>query len=174
MDEADILADTKAILAHGRVRCVGTSLHLKMRFGLGYILTIIKNDRTTGGALIAELAALVQRFIQDAQLSRDVGLEVVFRLPLKTSAKFAALFEALDERKRAGVIADYSMSMTTLEEVFLRLENDASILDVDVGSSEKLSEVKKEKKTESLTYSKVHVDMKTDYAAGTKIAIFRP
>jgi ABC-type multidrug transport system ATPase subunit len=39
MDEADILADRKAILSRGRVRCYGSSLFLKNRFGIGYHLT---------------------------------------------------------------------------------------------------------------------------------------
>merc|ERR1711871_120806 len=36
MDEADLLADQKAIIAHGRLRCVGSSMFLKSHFGLGY------------------------------------------------------------------------------------------------------------------------------------------
>ena len=39
MDEADILADRKAIMSKGKIRCYGSSLFLKNRFGLGYHLT---------------------------------------------------------------------------------------------------------------------------------------
>ena len=39
MDEADLLADRKAIISHGSLRCYGSSLFLKNRFGLGYYLT---------------------------------------------------------------------------------------------------------------------------------------
>jgi ATP-binding cassette, subfamily A (ABC1), member 5 len=38
MDEADLLADRKAILTRGKLRCIGSSLFLKNRFGLGYHL----------------------------------------------------------------------------------------------------------------------------------------
>jgi ATP-binding cassette subfamily A (ABC1) protein 5 len=38
MDEADILADRKAILTKGKLTCIGSSLFLKNRFGLGYHL----------------------------------------------------------------------------------------------------------------------------------------
>lgn len=38
MDEADILADRKAIMSRGTLRCVGSSLFLKNRFGVGYHL----------------------------------------------------------------------------------------------------------------------------------------
>ena len=39
MDEADILADRKAILTKGEIRCFGSSLFLKYNFGVGYHLT---------------------------------------------------------------------------------------------------------------------------------------
>lgn len=38
MDEADFLADRKAIISFGTIRCAGTSLFLKHRFGVGYHL----------------------------------------------------------------------------------------------------------------------------------------
>lgn len=38
MDEADLLADRKAIVRRGTLRCSGSSLFLKNRFGTGYHL----------------------------------------------------------------------------------------------------------------------------------------
>ena len=38
MDEADILADRKTIMSKGQLRCTGSSLFLKNRFGVGYHL----------------------------------------------------------------------------------------------------------------------------------------
>ncbi|KAG2768751.1 hypothetical protein Pcac1_g20084 [Phytophthora cactorum] len=40
MDEADILGDRIAIMAEGEMRCCGSSLFLKNRFGAGYNLTL--------------------------------------------------------------------------------------------------------------------------------------
>jgi ATP-binding cassette, subfamily A (ABC1), member 3 len=45
MDEADILGDRIAIMAGGVVKCCGSSLFLKNRFGIGYNLVIAKKDR---------------------------------------------------------------------------------------------------------------------------------
>ena len=36
MEEADILGDRIAIMAKGKLRCLGTSLRLKQKFGSGY------------------------------------------------------------------------------------------------------------------------------------------
>ena len=42
LEEADILGDRIAIMSEGLVRCSGTSLFLKTRFGAGYVLSMAK------------------------------------------------------------------------------------------------------------------------------------
>lgn len=42
MDEADILGDRIAIISHGKLCCVGSSLFLKNQMGTGYYLTLVK------------------------------------------------------------------------------------------------------------------------------------
>lgn len=43
MDEADFLGDRVAIISHGQLRCAGSSLFLKSRLGVGYLLVLVKN-----------------------------------------------------------------------------------------------------------------------------------
>ncbi len=45
MDEADILGDRICIMAEGKIKCLGSSLFLKNRYGVGYNLVIAKKDR---------------------------------------------------------------------------------------------------------------------------------
>lgn len=42
MDEADVLGDRIGIMSAGKIRCLGSSLFLKNRYGAGYKLTIVK------------------------------------------------------------------------------------------------------------------------------------
>uniref|UniRef100_A0A6Q2ZH21 P-type phospholipid transporter n=1 Tax=Esox lucius TaxID=8010 RepID=A0A6Q2ZH21_ESOLU len=44
MDEADILGDRIAIISHGKLCCVGSSLFLKNQLGTGYYLTLVKKN----------------------------------------------------------------------------------------------------------------------------------
>ncbi|XP_041653310.1 phospholipid-transporting ATPase ABCA1b [Cheilinus undulatus] len=44
MDEADILGDRIAIISHGKLCCVGSSLFLKNQLGTGYYLTLVKKE----------------------------------------------------------------------------------------------------------------------------------
>ena len=46
MDEAEVLGDRIAIMAEGCLRCVGSSLFLKKKYGVGYNLTVEKSSKT--------------------------------------------------------------------------------------------------------------------------------
>ena len=57
MEEADILGDRIAIMAKGRLRCIGTSIHLKNRFGAGFIVTVgISSGNQSAATLRGEAA----------------------------------------------------------------------------------------------------------------------
>ncbi|CAM9223755.1 unnamed protein product [Phaeothamnion confervicola] len=53
LDEADVLGDRVAIMAHGRLRCAGSPLFLKSRFGLGYKLSLVRARRGEPGSAAA-------------------------------------------------------------------------------------------------------------------------
>ena len=42
MDEADILGDRIGIMAGGKMTCIGSPMFLKNRFGVGYVMTVVK------------------------------------------------------------------------------------------------------------------------------------
>jgi ATP-binding cassette subfamily A (ABC1) protein 3 len=47
MDEADILGDRIGIMTAGKIVCLGSSLFLKNRYGVGYNLTMVKKSKET-------------------------------------------------------------------------------------------------------------------------------
>ena len=119
MDEADLLADRKAIIAKGRLRCVGSSLFLKNRFGIGYHLTVeIKK-----GTDVDVVNHLIQSNIRDAQIERFTTSEVFYILPPTETQLFPKLFNALEQNisKSDAFVKTFGISMTTLEEVFLKI-----------------------------------------------------
>ena len=72
MDEADLLADRIAVMSAGKLSCLGSSLFLKARFGLGYTLTVVQADGADGGAKQA-VSQLVSRHVASAQLLSEAG-----------------------------------------------------------------------------------------------------
>jgi len=120
MDEADILADRKAILSNGNIRCEGSSLFLKSRFGLGYHLNIV----TGQGCNVKALETLIGKFIPQFVLLKQMGIDYAYNLPMASVNNFPQLFTALEENKDTLKIQTYFISMTSLEEVFLNLEKE--------------------------------------------------
>ncbi|XP_025262178.1 ATP-binding cassette sub-family A member 5 isoform X3 [Camponotus floridanus] len=124
MDEADILADRKAVISKGKLRCCGSSLFLKNKFGIGYHLTLVLE----GNAREHAINRLVMSHVSKAEKARRHGRELSFILPHNSVENFASLFTAIEHEiktrsSRLG-ISSYGVSMTTLEEVFLHLEKD--------------------------------------------------
>uniref|UniRef100_A0A671P324 Cholesterol transporter ABCA5 n=1 Tax=Sinocyclocheilus anshuiensis TaxID=1608454 RepID=A0A671P324_9TELE len=137
MDEADILADRKAVISQGQLKCVGSSLYLKTKCGVGYHLRM----SVTEGCEAENITSLVKQHVPKAQLSRQQEAELTFTLPFESMDTFPGLFAELDCRPDLGII-NYGVSMTTLEDVFLRLEAEAEVdqADYSVFNQEKVED----------------------------------
>uniref|UniRef100_H3H5H8 ABC transporter domain-containing protein n=1 Tax=Phytophthora ramorum TaxID=164328 RepID=H3H5H8_PHYRM len=118
MDEADILGDRIAIMAEGEMRCCGSSLFLKNRFGAGYNLTLVKDDAKCDDDAVA---AFVKSYVPAAQPLSNVGSEIAFQLPLHSSSSFATMFADMDNQLQSLGLLSYGVSVTTLEEVFIKV-----------------------------------------------------
>ncbi|CAM9889128.1 unnamed protein product, partial [Hapterophycus canaliculatus] len=129
MEEADHLGDRVAMLRKGKLRCAGSPLFLKSRFGLGYKLTLVKAGESFAPN---SLTSLVLSHVADAQTLSAAGGEISFRLPREKSANFPGLFRALEAGRGAMGIGGYGVSITSLEEVFLSLEREGRLTDAAV------------------------------------------
>uniref|UniRef100_A0A8C4X0D4 ATP-binding cassette, sub-family A (ABC1), member 3b n=1 Tax=Eptatretus burgeri TaxID=7764 RepID=A0A8C4X0D4_EPTBU len=121
MEEAEVLADRLAILAHGRLQCCGSPLFLKHRYGAGYRMVVVKRAE----ADVAWINKLVQSHIPDAELARNAGAELAFILPTSSTHMFVWLFTELERRREELGITSYGVSVTPMEEVFLSVSEKA-------------------------------------------------
>ncbi|KAF9424045.1 hypothetical protein HW555_000754 [Spodoptera exigua] len=76
MDEADILGDRVAIMAQGRLQCVGSPYFLKRHYGVGYTLVVVKDDDFDFEAC----TALINKYIPDTIVKEDRGTEITYNL----------------------------------------------------------------------------------------------
>uniref|UniRef100_A0A3Q3R5P0 ABC transporter domain-containing protein n=1 Tax=Monopterus albus TaxID=43700 RepID=A0A3Q3R5P0_MONAL len=125
MDEADILADRKAVISQGQLKCAGSSLYLKVKCGVGYHLRMSISE----GCHAEMITSLVKQHVPKAKLSRQHEAELTFTLPFESRDTFPGLFSELDSQPNLGI--NYGVSMTTLEDVFLRLEAEAEVDQAD-------------------------------------------
>ncbi|XP_029463774.1 ATP-binding cassette sub-family A member 12 [Rhinatrema bivittatum] len=127
LDEAEVLSDRIAFLEQGGLKCCGSPLYLKEKFGDGYHLTLTKKYRNLESTNLCDteaVTALIQSHIPEASLKEDIGGELVYLLPsynAGVSRSYLSLLRSLDADMNDLQIGCYGISDTTIEEVFLKL-----------------------------------------------------
>jgi len=98
MDEADFLGDRIAIMGGGKLICCGSPEFLKDRFGVGYNLTIVKQDNNVKSEPIIQF---IQSVIPSAAVLSNVSAEITVQLRNDSIDKFPAVFLGLDSQKES-------------------------------------------------------------------------
>lgn len=117
MDEADILGDRIGIMTGGQLICLGSSLFLKNRFGVGYNLTMVKKTKEPN----TQVGEYLARHLGEVKMLSEVSSEITYQIPTALSNRFKDFFSNFDMSLDSLNIRSYGISVTTLEEVFLRV-----------------------------------------------------
>ena len=118
MDEADFLGDRVGIMGDGKLLTCGSSLFLKQKFGCGYDLTVVK---TAADIPSLPIEKIVAENCENMKSVGDIGMELKFQLPVESAHKFQKIFKTLEDDKNILGIQTFGVSLTTLEEVFLKV-----------------------------------------------------
>ncbi|KAM4813644.1 phospholipid-transporting ATPase ABCA3-like [Urocitellus parryii] len=117
MDEADTLGDRIAILAMGTLQCCGSSMFLKQIYGAGYHIVMQREPHCD----VEKISAMIQSHVPGAMLEDDIGDELSFVLPKEYTHRFEALFDELEKNQKEMGIANFGVSITTMKEVFFKV-----------------------------------------------------
>ena len=113
MEEADILGDRIAIVHGGRLKCYGTSMFLKKQYGYGHIeVTLSTKSWCNADKIINKFDPKTQQITVDSE-------KIVLSVP-NTETLPETLDKVENQKKNLGVTG-ISVSLITLEEVFLRV-----------------------------------------------------
>uniref|UniRef100_UPI001A9D739E retinal-specific phospholipid-transporting ATPase ABCA4 n=1 Tax=Ictidomys tridecemlineatus TaxID=43179 RepID=UPI001A9D739E len=121
MEECEALCTRLAIMVKGTFQCLGTIQHLKYKFGDGYIVTMkIKSPKDD---LLPDLNP-VEQFFQgnfpgSVQRERHYNM-LQFQV---SSSSLARIFQLLLSHKDSLFIEEYSVTQTTLDQVFVNFAN---------------------------------------------------
>ena len=129
MDEADILGDRIAIMAKGKISCVGSSIFLKSKFGVGYNLTLVKSNTEQSDTILPYLRSQLGDKVTKQS---EIQSEMTVQIPHEYDNKFAKFFERFDQELSKLKIRSYGISITTLEEVFLKVGHLDDPLKIDI------------------------------------------
>ncbi|KAJ1419179.1 P-loop containing nucleoside triphosphate hydrolase protein [Ochromonadaceae sp. CCMP2298] len=113
MEEVEALCTRMCVMVSGRLQCIGSSQHLKSRFGLGYQVEVRSKP-----ACVDAVVHLCKQVLPSAEVQEVHGGYV--RLRTSQDVDLAEAFRALEGNKARLQILDYSISQCTLEQVFIQ------------------------------------------------------
>jgi ATP-binding cassette subfamily A (ABC1) protein 3 len=109
------------IMVAGGLKCTGTLQHLKNKFGTGFEVQLRVSAAADVGAA---RAGLEQLFGADGLAWSEIrGTKMAFALP--QTAVLSSVFERLGAHTRELGVEDYTVSQSSIEQVFLRIAAEA-------------------------------------------------
>ncbi|KAI1891442.1 hypothetical protein AGOR_G00143860 [Albula goreensis] len=124
MEECEALCTRLAIMVNGTFKCLGTIQHLKYKFGDGYVVTMKIRAAKPGMApdlnpVEAFLESSFPGCVQREKHYNTLQYEVA-------SSSLARIFQLVLANKEKLNIEDYSVSQTTLDQVFVNFAKQQS------------------------------------------------
>ncbi|XP_056686464.1 ABC transporter A family member 2 isoform X2 [Spinacia oleracea] len=128
MEEADILGDRLGIMAKGRLRCIGTSIRLKTRFGTGFSANLsLKNDNSAENSAHKETVKEFFRHNLGVSPKEENNAYLTFEIPRQKEPLLKETLGELQDKQQEFGVADIQLGLTTLEEVFLNIARQAEL-----------------------------------------------
>ena len=140
MEEAELLCNRVGIIVDGKLQCIGTPEHLKMKYSHTYILDVhTENVKIFHKKVVEELCL----FGPGAQYKKSDKSQQRVKYEIKNTNDVGRVFEIMEACRDIRIngkklFIDYSYSQTTLEEVFFnfaRLKENYNKNDDSFGST---------------------------------------
>ncbi|XP_031441264.1 phospholipid-transporting ATPase ABCA1-like isoform X2 [Clupea harengus] len=123
MEECEALCSRMAIMVNGQFKCLGSIQHLKSRFGDGYTVIV----RVGGSSpLLGPVEEFVRATFPGSVLKEKHHNTLQYQLP-HVEGSLAMIFSQFTKHQQGLGVEDYSVSQTTLDQVFVnfaRLQHD--------------------------------------------------
>ena len=117
MEEAQILGNRIGILSEGKMQCIGTPLELIEKYTNSVNLNITKHSKANDDKIIA---FVLQNFGDLDVNFENFNKDILFRIPTnKVGINWTEFFKRLDGELAKLNIKNYSISKSTLEDVFM-------------------------------------------------------
>ncbi|XP_059140192.1 phospholipid-transporting ATPase ABCA1-like [Physella acuta] len=115
MEECEALCNRLAIMVNGTFQCLGSIQHLKNRFGNGYTIILRVSGENPD---VNSIMQFISSNFPSAKLREKHHNMLQYQLGTE-SLSLSKLFEAMERAKQENMVEDYSVSQTTLDQVFI-------------------------------------------------------
>ena len=120
MEECEALCTRLVIMVNGTFKCLGSPQHLKAKFGSGYKITFRLHDEKDQKNLIEFMKAHFPAQLISSTINKRL---FEFKIPFKDT-KLSTLFKRIEEKRNFLRLHDYSITQTTLDQVFVNFASE--------------------------------------------------
>eukprot|EP00039_Didymoeca_costata_P006116 m.87594 g.87594 ORF g.87594 m.87594 type:complete len:1794 (+) comp13118_c0_seq1:164-5545(+) len=117
MDECQALCQRLGVIVDGQLQCVGTPTHLRTRFGKSYFVTVRASNNLEQDNNITVEKMILGAFPAATTREQHVGVSH-FAIP-SDAVSLGDIFQQLEQFKAQGVLSEYTVAQTGLEQIFL-------------------------------------------------------
>ena len=121
MEEASVLGNRIGILSHGKMQCIGSPLFLISKFTKNINLYITKNTEENDENIINFINENIDNSNKKIEYEK-YNEEILFKIKdIESGVNWSSFFTKMDYELVNLKIKNYSISMPTLEDVFIKL-----------------------------------------------------
>uniref|UniRef100_A0A672JQI2 P-type phospholipid transporter n=1 Tax=Salarias fasciatus TaxID=181472 RepID=A0A672JQI2_SALFA len=144
MEECEALCTRLAIMVNGTFKCLGTIQHLKYKFGDGYVVTMKVKAAKAGFSPELEPVESFMESCFPGCVQREKHYNTL-QYEMESSS-LARIFQLVAANKDRLSIEDYSVSQTTLDQVFVNFAKQQTGEDEDVTLNRRIAGARKDVK----------------------------
>ena len=116
MAECEACCHRITIMKQGEFSCIGNSQHLRSKHGTGYMLElVVESKERLGAATSFVMASFANAVVVDSHANM-----INFEVPKSSIKSLSSAFRTMETNKVTCGISDYSLSQSSLEQVFLK------------------------------------------------------
>lgn len=115
MEECESLCSRVAIMVNGQFKCLGSPQHLKCKFGDGYTVTLRIGGENPD---LEGVSQFIKSLFPTAVLKDQHHNQLQYQFPSQ-DLLLSSVFGHLEANRKIFKIEDYSVSQTTLDQVFI-------------------------------------------------------
>ena len=129
LDEAEYLGDRIGIMSDGHFQCCGTSSFLKSKYPCGFNINLLINPIKFNEEYKKQIYG--ELLIYEPNLEIKVASKGIFSINIQSNNNsIPEIFNYIEENKDNFGIEDYTVSSTSLEDVFLKINNKSNLNDM--------------------------------------------
>eukprot|EP00659_Diplonema_papillatum_P012344 gene12344-19083_t len=116
LEEVEAVGHRMAVMVSGVIDCIGTLQHLKSKFGGAYEVEL-----KTSPAKLSETKTFFSSAFPGVELVEIAGTRLTYKIPTNQHFHLSELFQKIVDNKDDLEISDYSLTQTSLDQVFMTI-----------------------------------------------------